>query len=478
MKMPIKRTFAIVLVLQLVSVLLFMARQDLITRFLPTIGWAVLPITLYFMWQQRAECWQSLREVTLSPWRYVAVMTLMFGCFALFIWQVGALSLTLIYPYLNGANETPVGMVVAPRELLAWCLQGALSLWFLIACMALGINLVKHQSQFSLLKTRFKKLSSLAAYTESILLVSSLSAVYVLSMLLIFQLSKSAASWFGLTQVNIPYLGMGVFFLIMYLFNTFYHFSKRHRSEGKKASTSMAYILMRQMGFYLVAWAMSIVVTLCLPEHVRADLSEPLGFALLPPDTYASYWQLTILIWGLCCVPVLSLLVARYTSALPLLQSSALILMLPVALVWGMNSLLLHTNSFTALFNANLPYHIVTLTEPMLIFTPSFLSVTAGVSVLLLLALFKYCRELAQAWVGIMPSHSGRRVLRLKTRMAKLFGVGMMFYILYMMLGVIALAMVFVGYLLALILYMILHLGQGLAVSLSLPNRPLAWKRG
>lgn len=475
---PIKKTIATVLVLQVLSVLFFIARQDLVTRFLPSIGWAVLPIALYFAWQQRAEPWQGLRARTLSPWRFTAVMLLMFGCFALFLWQVGALSLTLIYPYLNDAHETAVAMVVAPRSLLAWCLQWALSLWLLVVCMALGINLVKHQPQVSVLRQRFQKLSMLADYTESLLLMSSLSALYALSMLLIYQLSKSAATWLGFTQVNVPYLGMGVFFLVMYLFNTFYQFAKRHRSEGKRASTSLAYVLMRQMGFYLMAWAMSIAVTLCLPEHIRADLSDPLGFAILSPEAYASYWQMTILIWGLSCVPMLSLLLARYASGLPMVQSCALMLMLPYGLVLGTNSMLLHSISFTTLFNASLDYHIIPMSETLLLFTPSFLSVTAGFSVLLLLGLLKYCRELAQAWVGIMPIHAGRRVLRLKTRMAKLFGLGMMFYILYMMMGIIALAMVFAGYLLALVLYMILHLGQGLAVSLSLPNRPLAWKRG
>lgn len=478
MKMPIKKTIATLLILQLVSVLLFMARQDLITRFLPAIGWVLMPIALYFVWQQRAQTWQALRTQTLSPWRYTLVILLMFSCLALFLWQVGALSLTLIYPYLSDATEHMVAMVVAPRSLLAWSLQWALSLWLLVVTMALGINLVKHQPQFSLLRSRFQKLSMLAAYTESMLLISSLSALYVLCMLLIFQLSKSAASWLGLVQVNVPYLGMGVFFLVMYLFNAFYHFSKKHRSEGKRASTSLAYVLMRQMGFYLVAWAMSIAVTLCLPEHVRADLSEPLGFAFLPPDTYASYWQMTILIWGLSCMPMLSLLLARYASGLPILQSCAVMLALPFASVLCMNSFLLQSTDWGVLFNARLDYHLIPLTESLLIFTPSFLSVSAGLSVMILLGLFKYCHELAQAWVGIMPTHAGRRVLRLKTQMAKLFGFGIMFYILYMVMGIIALAMVFAGYLLALVLYMILHLGQGLAVSLSLPNRPLAWKRG
>lgn len=475
-KLPIKKILVTVIAVQVLSAGFFLLRGDLITQVLPQVGWFLLPITAYFIWQQRAQSWQGLRNTCLSPWRYAGVILLIFGLFALFLWQVGALSLTLMNPYLENADEVMVTVNITPKDLLFWCMHIAFSFWLLIGCMALGINKVKHDPQVSLLSTRFKKLSLLAKYTESLLLVSTLTAIYILTMLLILQLSKTFTVMLGYPQVNVPYMGVAVFILVMYLFNTFYQFSKRHRRDAKNPKRSLAYLLMRQMGFYLMAWAISIIVTLSLPDHFLGDLSAPLGTALLSPENYAAYWQLTVMVWALCCVPLLSMLLARYSSRLPIVQSSALIFLLPLSAELLLNANLLESGSFNALLNSALNYQFIPLSEETLLFKSSFLSIVAGFSCAALLIILKYCPEFIQAWLGIMPVHSGRRVLRLKTHMTKMFSLGIMLYVLYLMMGSIALAMVFAGYLFALSLYIILHLGQGLVMGLSLPK--LQWKRG
>lgn len=430
------------------------------------------------MWQQRQQLWQGLSDNSLSPWRYATVILLMFGIFSLLFWQVGALSMTLVQPYLENAQAEMVVLQVLPKDLISWSMNSALTLWLLIACMALGINAINYDPKASLLSTRFKHMDVLARYAESLLLVGSLTAFYVLTFLLVLQLSKTLTVMAGFDQVTVPYMGIGIFIIVLYVFNVFYAFGKRHRADAKNPKRSLAYLHVRQLGFYVLAWTLSIIVTLCLPEGFKHNLSEPLGIALLSPETYAYLWQLSVIAWGLCCVPVLSMLLARYASKLPVLQSSSLMILLPLSVYLMLSAALWGHGTIATLFHSELIHSFVPLTEQFLIFQPSFLSITAGLSTLVLLAILKYCPELTRAWLSIMPVHSGRRILRLKKHMAYRFGTSMMLYVLYLMMGSIALAFLMAGYLLSITMYIILHLGQGLVVSLSLPKTPLQWKRG
>lgn len=474
--MPSKKMLATFVGVQVIAALFVIFREHWVFAVLPHLGWIVLPLTVYFVLTQGHQRWNALREKTLSYPVYAWIVLTLFAGFAFFIWQVAALSLTLVQPYIANTKGVLLSLQVAPHDLLGWSLNIAVSLWLLIVCMATCINAVKSRAQGSLLQARFQKLSGLAFYAESLLPLATLSALYVLSFLLILQLCKSISTMLGYTQVTIPYLGSAVFILVMYLFYHAYRFSKHHREEAKNPKKGLAYLLLKQCGFYLLAWTVSIVITSLLPERTVGTLSEPWGLPFITPERYVLFWQMAVVIWGLCLVPVLSLLLARYSSGLSVLTTVSLMWVLPLGLYLFLQHTVLQMTGVWQLFTYTWTYDFVPLTNHLVLFKPSLLSITAGLGILLLLAVLKYNQALGQAWVGIMPVHAGRRILYLKRHMARWFSVGVLLCVLYLMMGSIALAMVFAGYLLPLTMYMILHLGQGLSASPSLPHTPLTWK--
>src|SRR5579872_2306912 len=252
----IKDKLLTALVLQCVVAVLFISHETLVSYVLPYLGWIVLPLSGYFMWQQRQRGWLVLRDTWKNPWSYGLGLLLVFWVFAGLYWQLGALSLTLSLPSLVDAQDTAVYLSLAPKALLHCTLQLSLSMWLLAGCLALSMNNAQRNPS---------KVVALHWVSEQITTIATITAFYFLTLLLALQCAKTAVYLMGTTQVNVSYAGLFVFFLVMYVFHLMYHFGKQHRQAARNPKKGLAYMFYRTFGFFALAWGTSVLAMYCLP---------------------------------------------------------------------------------------------------------------------------------------------------------------------------------------------------------------------
>jgi hypothetical protein len=362
--------------------------------------------------------------------------TALFLFFLAFLWQINYLSLYESQPLMLTSEYLPIRYDVLSGDLLGFTLRLALQTWVLALSLALVFNKIPRGKEFGFIRGRYQKSSTLAWYMGNIAGAGVVVAVLFSLGLLTLDLGKFIASSAGADVMVLPQLELFVFLFSLYLFNIAMRFSKKLKQWGKSPDTSIMFIILIQLAFFLFVYCMSRAMLYFMPEESMLALMEPFYFDFINYQAFPRYWQLFITSISIFMVPLLGHYFYHVFQGEALKTSLARMLIIPTLLCAAITFQIPSSQTLFYQWMPSLSMHAVELNDATVRYEISWISYLSAFLLIILMLVLQRSKTLIQSLVEVMPEQIGRRERRVKAFYARSYSFLLALLLMYLLAGV------------------------------------------
>lgn len=437
-RIPFLKLTLTLVMLQCIGFAFVFFRENFLLDFAQSFVWFGLIMLGCLFYIQRDARWAGESGVLAKTSWFKTLKTAgLFLFFVVFLWQINYLSLYESQPLMFTADRIPLRYDVLAGDLLGFTVRLALQTWVLALALALVFNKLPRNGQFGFIRGQYQKTSNLAWYTGNMAGAGVSIAVLFSLGLLTLDVGKFIAKSAGADIMLVPQLELMIFLFSLYLFNIAMRFTKKLKEWGEHPHTSLMFIVLIQLAFFLFVYCMSRAMLHFLPENTVYALMEPFYFDFIDPSAFPRYWQLFITALSFFMVPLLGHYFYHACQGEILWRSLARLLIVPLVLCLALVYLIPSAQGMFFDLMPRLTMQGVELNDTTSRYVVTWVSYFSVFILMMLLLMLQRSQHLGQSLVDVMPEQVGRRMRRVKAYYSRTYGFLVVLLLMYLLAGVV-----------------------------------------